>query len=451
MSMATLPVRLVGLGSQAILLPEKWLREHAWKDGQKVTLSFGSRSITANVYPNPSQSSYLGISADAAKRLLLVPGEYHLQAEGNRLKLGPVIGILTSSGVQQKMVLLRAGKHQGALVYVFHPTGINWKQRVITGHCLAQDGKTLQYRKFPFPDVVYERIPNRVEQRHYQHVLRRFYQDPQVQIFNQGYYDKWNIYQRLVTFPQLRDHLPESRLALAVHVRDLLNRYGEVFLKPIHGSLGLGIVHIIQRGNRLYAHYNTPGGRSQRQSFHSISQLLGQLIPQKSRLYMVQQGIRLIRYHGSAVDFRSHMHKNDKGAWVLAALSAKVAGRGSVTTHARTGGKFKSPSQVLKQVFGDEQKVQSILRELERVSQEVCQCIELEEKGPIGELGLDLGVDVHGRVWLFEVNSKPGRHVFAVPWMRRQGWRSALYLVDFAKLLSGFVPRASVVQEGMKV
>lgn len=37
----------------------------------------------------------------------------------------------------------------------------------------------------------------------------------------------------------------------------------------------------------------------------------------------------------------------------------------------------------------------------------------LEEKfGRMMEFGLDVGVDVAGRVWLIEVNPKPGREIF---------------------------------------
>ncbi|MDA8234749.1 MAG: hypothetical protein M0Z31_08140 [Clostridia bacterium] len=37
----------------------------------------------------------------------------------------------------------------------------------------------------------------------------------------------------------------------------------------------------------------------------------------------------------------------------------------------------------------------------------------LDEKlGPFGELGLDVGIDNEGQVWLIEVNSKYSRHVF---------------------------------------
>ncbi|MNG25160.1 Endospore coat-associated protein YheD [compost metagenome] len=33
--------------------------------------------------------------------------------------------------------------------------------------------------------------------------------------------------------------------------------------------------------------------------------------------------------------------------------------------------------------------------------------------GRLAELGIDLGIDTRGRVWILEVNSKPGRTIFA--------------------------------------
>ena len=34
--------------------------------------------------------------------------------------------------------------------------------------------------------------------------------------------------------------------------------------------------------------------------------------------------------------------------------------------------------------------------------------------GRLGELGIDFGVDTKGRVWILEVNSKPGRRAFTL-------------------------------------
>ena len=60
--------------------------------------------------------------------------------------------------------------------------------------------------------------------------------------------------------------------------------------------------------------------------------------PSSFHRYLVQQGIRLIRYKGRPVDFRVHMNKDRNGKWKVVGIGAKAAGSGSITTHVRTGG-----------------------------------------------------------------------------------------------------------------
>jgi len=56
---------------------------------------------------------------------------------------------------------------------------------------------------------------------------------------------------------------------------------------------------------------------------------------------------------------------------------------------------------------------------------------------PLGEIGLDLGVDRRGRVWLIEVNAKPFRKVFdAGP--KRRVFLSFRRPMAYARYLAGF-------------
>lgn len=64
----------------------------------------------------------------------------------------------------------------------------------------------------------------------------------------------------------------------------------------------------------------------------------------------------------------------------------------------------------MSKTFGEE-KAEEILRECHELAHQTALTLE-SHFGRMMEFGLDIGVDVDGRVWLIEVNPKPGREVF---------------------------------------
>lgn len=60
--------------------------------------------------------------------------------------------------------------------------------------------------------------------------------------------------------------------------------------------------------------------------------------------------------------------------------------------------------------FGQEEARRIVLECKELVVQTVAR-IE-QHFGQMMEFGFDLGIDVHGRVWIIEINPKPGREIF---------------------------------------
>lgn len=75
---------------------------------------------------------------------------------------------------------------------------------------------------------------------------------------------------------------------------------------------------------------------------------------------------------------------------------------------------------------------------IKETSIRICNALEGHVKGPLGELGLDIGVDYQQKVWLFEANSKPGRHIFLHPSLWDAGKQSAHYITDYSLKLAKF-------------
>ncbi|HET7615921.1 MAG TPA: YheC/YheD family protein, partial [Bacillales bacterium] len=108
--------------------------------------------------------------------------------------------------------------------------------------------------------------------------------------------------------------------------------------------------------------------------------------------------------------------------------AAKVAGNGSVTTHIKYGGEVKT----IEEVLGAEGKANLAREQLIRAALAISVVLEEKTEGIIGEIGFDLGIDRNGKVWLFEANSKPGRHIFIHPKLKTADERSRRLPLAFA-------------------
>jgi hypothetical protein len=130
------------------------------------------------------------------------------------------------------------------------------------------------------------------------------------------------------------------------------------------------------------------------------------------------------------------MHKNGKNEWVPAGIGAKKAGRGSVTTHVKSGGSLMTPEQALATTFGDESY--AVLEKAKQTAIKLSEAIERNYPHRLGELGLDLGIDKYGEIWMFEANAKPGRSIFKHPALRSEGRASVSYIFEHCMYLSRF-------------
>src|SRR5690606_31382426 len=94
---------------------------------------------------------------------------------------------------------------------------------------------------------------------------------------------------------------------------------------------------------------------NQLKRFSNLTQALQYFFSNKSiTRYIAQQGIPLLQIQIRPIDFRIHTNKDRNGEWQMTAAAAKMAGKGSVTTHMRTGGKVLSYDEVLKICFPQE-------------------------------------------------------------------------------------------------
>ncbi|MBM4761675.1 YheC/YheD family protein [Bacillus sp. B15-48] len=205
----------------------------------------------------------------------------------------------------------------------------------------------------------------------------------------------------LLKDPILSQHVPETHWFSEGKLKKMLESYSSVYVKPNRGRKGLGVSRIRRISASKYE--LAYEDKKKTLSFPEVvDELVGRFDADKS--YIVQQGIDLATYNGGPFHIRIVMQK-PMNRWALSLTAAIVAKeKDAVVTNVARGNLEFTVGQVLKHT---DQKLDSIqvLRELVDLSHQISYC--LGSHFPFRLLGLDMGVDKEGRVWLIEANTNP--------------------------------------------
>ncbi|MDL4842737.1 YheC/YheD family endospore coat-associated protein [Aquibacillus rhizosphaerae] len=280
---------------------------------------------------------------------------------------------------------------------------------------------------FDFPSVVYNRIPNRKIESHPEVMETKKKLNNHASYFNQSFFNKWEVYDILMRNSECSYLLPETILHPSKQkIINLLSNFA-VYIKPIHGSRGDGIVKCTKlHSNEIECLYYDKD-KPQINRYTNIDSLFAQLFPNGLKGYVVQEAIPLIKKGKSSIDFRVHTNKNHRNSWEVTLIGAKFAGKGSLTTHVQRGGSVHEVDEL----FPKEQ-ANHIIKKLSNTALFLSTCLETRVPDPVGEIGFDLGVDEEGKVWLFEANSKPGFSIFNHPEIYKKSPKVLAYPYKYA-------------------
>ncbi len=409
--MARLRVLTGNLPDGRVAVPFAVLRRLGLAAGGTVRLQAGLCATTAALEAGAPPGRIV-LSAAAAEELTLPPGlrvSVWRTADG-RLRLGPLVGLFTVRrgrrrfGPQTPFVraVARRGRRAGVVAYIFTPDEVCWESLTVLG-CFRQGRRWLQAR-LPLPDVVYDRVSTRTDEElaPVAEARRRLQELLPGRYFNPGFLDKQAVHEMLSRDPVLAAHLPATESFTPEVLERMLRRYRRVYLKPVGGSLGRGIVRVTRTGRRRYVFRRSGGGRGTARGPERLTARLGGLLGR--RPYLVQQAVPLATYGGRPFDVRVLIQKNGSGRWVITRTYARVAGAGRIVSNVCRGGRGQGLGRVLRwTVRGRPQ------RTIRRVSRRVARVLEAEMGCPLGELGVDLAVTRGGKVFVLEVNSKPYR------------------------------------------
>jgi glutathione synthase/RimK-type ligase-like ATP-grasp enzyme len=298
-------------------------------------------------------------------------------------------------------------------LYRFKPESIDFSIECITGESYDRN-RGWVHAAFPFPDYIYDRCFYRSneEVKFYQPVMKKVKSNRHSTFIGNGLPNKWKVHEALASDREMTAFLPKTLKIESVQQLKTHLEHAEfttpVLLKPVHGSQGNGIVRINSYHDHVSAQVNMQGKMKQMQfqSKSSFFKWIQRYI--KTRNVLIQPFLTLQNDEGRPFDIRILLQKDHKGDWVERGRGTRVGKRDTFISNLHSGGQIEDYDNWMNTHFSlkridIEHKIRHILSRTPQLLEQQFQ--------PLFELGMDIGVDREGKVWIIEVNSKPGHQV----------------------------------------
>jgi uncharacterized circularly permuted ATP-grasp superfamily protein len=133
---------------------------------------------------------------------------------------------------------------------------------------------------------------------------------------------------------RLARHIPKTKRFSRHSLDKMLDRYKMVYLKPVNGLKGRGIMRAKKTGGKYQLRKGTSSSvfKDVRSLYQSVRKKI------RKKPYLIQKGIRTLRYHGRSFDFRIMVQKNERRKWEVSGIVGRVAPPKRIVTNRSQGG-----------------------------------------------------------------------------------------------------------------
>ncbi len=427
---ANLPLQVEQNTLSYVRLHPRQVQSLSVHPGPQVDFMLGSRHGKVVLLIDPlAPTDRLILSSAFADELRIRPIANQLTARlrSQKITFQTLIGILCSPVWQSKTQTLRESKQlpaleklcnaaaaEHAVAFVFGLKDVDLKDMKVKGYRLGSDH--WEQEILPLPNVIYDQIVSRRAERRQDTAERRSKLSSLYEraLFNDGFLDKWQVHEWLQTDPRIKPLLPETiRYTTIAKAAQFIAAHDFVYCKPVHGSQGRGIIRIGKTPDGAYEYVVSRVKAEPLQG--KAGTPLEVLKPLRSRLqgqpYVMQRGIGLQQYNGRPFDIRIVLQRDGAGCWMRTKMFARVADAGRITSNLSSGGAAMPVPAVLNDLYANKQQRGRLMNAIRRMSKQLPDALETASGKQYGELGIDIGIDNKGSLWIIEVNSKPWKTV----------------------------------------
>jgi glutathione synthase/RimK-type ligase-like ATP-grasp enzyme len=294
----------------------------------------------------------------------------------------------------------------GGSFYVFSLKGFS--EEGVEGYYF--DDEEWKKASLPLPNVVYNRISSRRTEfsKGFKGFLNKL-DSLGIKIFNHRFLSKWETHEFLMREEHLHPYIPETQHLSEQSLVSMVDKHAELYIKPVHGSQGRHIVRLVKTEEQFHVSFSS-GPPKDTPSLNSIRELTRYLSPLiEKQHHIVQQGIQLSELNGRKLDFRVLCHKNEQNFWKVTSIVARISAEQYFVSNIARGGEIMRPGYILSMIFGKQQARQQLAL-MKELALETAEAISQHAEGLTAELGIDIGIDIKGNLWLIEANSKPSKN-----------------------------------------
>jgi UDP-N-acetylmuramoyl-tripeptide--D-alanyl-D-alanine ligase len=292
-------------------------------------------------------------------------------------------------------------KAEGVELLYFSPRTVDFTTKTINGFIMV-NGRW-QKTTSPFPDVIFN-TGSPVKLSRSSEIVNKLRET--IPFTTNSIGNKMRVYERLKKNGGFSQYLIPSEIIHSTRqFFTFLDNYRNIIFKPVNGRKGKDIIFIRRTGDK----FNLLSDTTEFQyDWDELRDYITTRIRQKA--FLVQPYIKCRTKSGNAYDFRLHVQKDGEGKWVITAVYPRISAEGRISANINNGGSTNYLIPFLKQEFGDD--YYDIKRYLEHFS--LCLAEHLDQiqndyfSETIDELGIDVALDDLGKIWIIEVNWRPG-------------------------------------------
>ncbi len=215
--------------------------------------------------------------------------------------------------------------------------------------------------------------------------------------------NKMKVYKKIMNKGIFASYLiPTYSLSEKKHVRDLFDQSQRIVIKPYKGNHGKKVFFVERMEDGKFKVMNGLEVKIYDEGqFHLFIEEL-----KDEQKYLVQPFIECKTKAGLSYDFRLHVQKNGFGKWEINLIYPRISGNHKLISNVSSGGYRGELVSFLQEQFGHEYF--NTKRLLEQFALSFASHLEELYEHSFDELGIDVGIDQEHKLWIYEVNWRPG-------------------------------------------
>ena len=221
---------------------------------------------------------------------------------------------------------------------------------------------------------------------------------------------KWIKTQVLSRNQSIRPLIPRTEILTKHSLHSMLQAYHMVYLKPDNGTWGKGILKVRQTKQRyvLHTNHSSTSYSTYDELYHGIKRII------KSRRFLVQKGIELLKHRGRRFDLRVMVQRNPRREWETTGIVGRLGHPKRIVTNFHNGGKAMEADTLLSSHMSKTHRVR-FKRRLRNIGVVAARQLASRYSG-LQAAGIDIAIDDRHIPYILEINTRPDKYIFnAIP------------------------------------